>query len=186
MKKALFFTVLSLICFIPGILLPILSIKLNTNIDAQMAAFSIEALNQTRSIIGTIQELWKGSNKFVAFLIAFFSIAVPVIKSLLLFNAHLSSELQFKQKILKILDKIGKWSMADVFVVAIFICYLSTTNETQSHSENLSVFGMSLKINVGLKFDSQIGIGFYFFLGYCIFSLLGISLFKNHLESSTS
>ena len=53
---------------------------------------------------------------------------------------------------------IGKWSMADVFVVGVFIAYLSTkSNEAIS---------------------AELYEGFYYFTGYCLISLAAIQAMK--------
>jgi uncharacterized paraquat-inducible protein A len=49
----------------------------------------------------------------------------------------------------------GKWSMADVFVVAVFLAFLAFSN-----------------MQVGIPTESRVLIGLYFFLGYCLLSLL--------------
>jgi uncharacterized paraquat-inducible protein A len=57
---------------------------------------------------------------------------------------------------------IAKWSMADVFVVALFIAYLAA-NATQSSGDPAAP---SL-----VAFDARFGSGFYWFAAYCVCSL---------------
>jgi len=54
----------------------------------------------------------------------------------------------------KAVGRIGKWSMADVFVVATFLSYLSFSN-----------------MNSGIDTEAKTLVGLYFFLAYCILSI---------------
>ncbi len=53
---------------------------------------------------------------------------------------------------------ISKWSMADVFVVGVFIAFLSLKT-----NENLS---------------AELRSGFYYFTAYCILSIVAVQLIK--------
>jgi uncharacterized paraquat-inducible protein A len=55
---------------------------------------------------------------------------------------------------------IAKWSMADVFVVAILIAYLAAIASQATPGTTALV-----------AFQAHFGIGFYFFAAYCIFAL---------------
>jgi len=117
----------------------------------------LPAYNKTRSILGTVQELYDGKQFLVAFLIGLFSIIVPTIKSLLMI---LSSMMADKASAVsnKIIRFISKWSMADVFVVAIIVAFLAA-NATQQTEKLFSL-------------EAEFGEGFYYFLGYCLLSIL--------------
>ena len=58
-------------------------------------------------------------------------------------------------------EVIAKWSMADVFVVALFVAYLAATA-----SQSTPGAGPPL-----VAFTAQFGAGFYWFAAYCVFSL---------------
>jgi uncharacterized paraquat-inducible protein A len=58
---------------------------------------------------------------------------------------------------------IAKWSMADVFVVAVLIAYLAA-EATQTPPGEASAVPL-------MAFDATFGPGFYWFAGYCLFSL---------------
>ncbi len=57
--------------------------------------------------------------------------------------------------------RIGKWSMADVFVVATFLSYLSFSN-----------------MNSGIDTEAKTLVGLYFFLAYCILSIASSQLIE--------
>ena len=75
---------------------------------------------------------------------------------------------------------IGKWSMADVFVVAIFLAILSTNHADTFSRETLSLFGFGISIDISTQTLSAAGDGFFYFVGYCLVSLLA-----SHLATTT-
>ncbi len=119
----------------------------------------IEAYNKTRSIAGTVKELFSSGNGFVGFLVMLFSIVIPVTKILLMLVGSCFYDSKNSRKAFLISSVISKWSMADVFVIAIIVAFMAA---------NASNMGGLL--NLGARFE----FGFYFFLGYCIFSILSM------------
>ncbi len=121
----------------------------------------LPAYAKTRSIIGTVEELYNAKQFLVAFLIALFSIIVPALKCLLMMiSAAIKNKLgQISESITRF---ISKWSMADVFVVAVIVAYLAA-NSTK-HTEEL------------FTLNAQFGEGFYYFLAYCLLSILSMQV----------
>ena len=152
---ALVLIIVSLICLYPGLFEPILSIMIGADIPI---LGRIELQNSTNSIISTIKTLYEEGNPLVAFLILFFSVVVPILKAVMLLLVLFMPSMPRKESIYNFVYIIGKWSMADVFVVGILIAYLGT----QSNS------------NV----DATLHEGFYYFLAYCIISLFAIQVMK--------
>ena len=68
--------------------------------------------------------------------------------------------------------------MADVFVVAIFIAYLSTHSQPNNSSHEAQIMGFNIKFGVNLALKSKLGSGFYFFLAYCLTSLTALQIFS--------
>lgn len=135
---------------IPGIFLPMLSMS------AQYGGKELFSYRQ--SIYEAIETLWNGGNYLVAFLIALFSIAVPLLKGFLMLWVFFLGNYNFKHKAHAFVFTIGKWSMADVFAVGVFISYLAG-----KASGNL---------------DAILEPGFYYFTGYCIVSLSSLQTMK--------
>jgi len=76
----------------------------------------------TFSVISGIQNLYHDKQYFLAFIIFFFSVVFPIVKlcSLgVLWVVRLKEEHQ--KSILYWLELLGKWSMLDVFVVAVIV-----------------------------------------------------------------
>ena len=152
---ALIIIIISLIFLIPGLWLPILSLEIGADIPL-MGRF--ELYNETQSILTTIQRLHEDGSTFVAILILLFSVIVPVAKAVVLMIALLAKNLRSRAAMHKFVGIIGKWSMADVVVVGVFLSFLATrSNEA---------------INATLHE------GFYYFLAYCIISIIGIQVLK--------
>jgi|TARA_B100001971_G_C18081036_1_gene478329 hypothetical protein len=121
----------------------------------------IELYSNTRSIAGTVKELFRSGNGVVAFLVMLFSVIIPVTKILLMLLGSYFNNSNNSRKAYIISSVISKWSKADVFVVAIIVAFMAA---------NASTMGGSL--NLGARFEY----GFYFFLAYCIFSVLSIQV----------
>jgi hypothetical protein len=119
----------------------------------------IEVYSQTRSIVGSVRHLYSVGSNAAATLILLFSIIVPLTKSLLVSWAVLQSNLGRRRRTLFFVETIAKWSMADVFAVAVMIAYLAA-QASQSASGTAIV-----------SFSASFGAGFYWFAGYCLTSL---------------
>ena len=136
--------------------------SLAENQDIEMTAHfhgNIYYYYQNKSAMSLITTLLKQNNYVVGLTLLSFSIIIPIFK--LLFTMLICSFSYFKRnKTLIIITKIiGKWSMADVFVAACFLSFLSFNN-------------MSNQIET----ESNVLLGLYFFLAYVIISLTSSSL----------
>ena len=117
----------------------------------------VEVFRNSRSIIDTIAALYQSHHFVVAMLVGLFSIVIPAVKLITMLILLLPVTPLIKQRLSKMISVIGKWSMADVFVVAIIVTYMAGNT--------------SAGMGDMLKTQSQFEIGFYYFLGYCIFSI---------------
>ena len=127
---------------------------------------------QNKSVLKLIELLYNGGNFFVAIMIIIFSIVFPAIKLISSFIIFLSPNSNFSKNSTPIIDKIGKWSMADVFVAASWLSYFSFANT-----------------EMAIQTGSNTLIGLYFFTAFVIFSMVsGIYLkrtvIKMHKEAS--
>ena len=122
----------------------------------------IEVYGQTRSIVGSVRHLYSVGSNTAATLILLFSILVPLTKSALVTWAVLQSHIERRGRILHLVEVIAKWSMADVFAVAVIIAYLAAqASQTAPGATSSSV----------VSFHASFGSGFYWFAGYCLSSL---------------
>jgi Paraquat-inducible protein A len=123
----------------------------------------VEVYTQTRSILGAVRNLYDVGSPIPATLILLFSVVVPLTKALLVVAAAFMRDAAGRQRVVNFVAAIGKWSMADVFVVALFITYLAA-EATQT------VPGQAGSAPL-MAFDASFGAGFYWFAAYCLFSL---------------
>ena len=140
----------SAIFLLVGIVAPMLTVVAQTEVTLLgEVVFQYES----RSIIGTARHLASGGNFPIALLLFAFSVLIPVAKLLLSFVALGRIGKRSKQRALNCIRLIGKWSMTDVFVVAIVLAFLSTESKAFT--------------------DAALGPGLYFFAGYGLLSLVG-------------
>ena len=172
-------TVIALACLHIGLTYPMLEITaLERNLDigalpikTNVMGFSVD-LNieqvfrgdmifyyQSKSVLELVGTLFDQKNWVVAISILSFSILFPLLKliftCMMLFGARVGNT-GLGQFFVKY---AGKWSMADVFVVAVFLAYLAFSN-----------------MQVGITTESNVLAGLYFFLGYCLLSILSSHL----------
>jgi len=165
LKQMLNPTIISFLEATGGDLRKIILEKLTPQITAalQKGVDNVEVYEQTRSIISSVQRLYEVGSPLPATLILLFSVIVPLGKAALVAWAMFVKDAARRARTLHFVELIAKWSMADVFVVALFIAYLaakaSTTVPGPSASPALVVF------------TAHFGPGFYWFTAYCLFSL---------------
>ncbi|MFT4667339.1 MAG: paraquat-inducible protein A [Polaribacter sp.] len=146
---------LSLLCLYPGLFQPIMSIDITPKLPLVGEVTLYESI---QSIVKTVDTLYENDNKLVAFLILLFSIIVPIIKAVVLLLILFVRKLSSRKALYNFVHMIGKWSMADVFVVGVFLAFLAT------------------KSNDG--FHAELHNGFYYFLAYCLISLVAIQIME--------
>jgi hypothetical protein len=134
---------------------PSLTASLTRNID------DVEVFQQTRSIVGSVRRLYEVGSPVPATLILLFSVVVPFAKTVLVAWAVFAADGERRRRTLAFVETIAKWSMADVFVVALFITYLAAMA-----SQSAPAAGPPL-----VSFVAEFGPGFYWFAAYCVFSL---------------
>lgn len=181
-----FLNIAAISLFIPGILMPMFS--LNTDMLAQIGNSGISStiVNKELSLLQTVQELWQDERLVVAALIFAFSICIPIFKTLIVTFAYFKRGSSLERRLISFVASIGKWSMADVFVVAVFLAILSTNHASTQSTESLNMFGFKLDILISSETLSQVGNGFYFFAGYCLFSLLATQITQSSLKASVN
>jgi paraquat-inducible protein A len=180
-----FFNLIAIALFIPGILLPMFSFNMAMTANVSGAKITNTIIDKNLSLLQTIQELWQDDRLLVALLIFSFSLLIPVLKFILLSIAYTNKNSRLEVIVYKFISQIGKWSMADVFVVAIFLAVLSTNHAETAAQQQLVLFGFKLDFIVSSETLSALGPGFYYFTGYCLLSLLGTAIGSSSINSKT-
>jgi len=108
--------------------------------------FSYEA----KSVVSTIRDLLGSHDVVLGGLVLFFSVVVPLVKSGLVLFATMASGAARDQAV-RIVHAVGRWSMADVFVVAVLLAMLALGRDPATRATT--------------------GPGLYFFAGSCLVAL---------------
>lgn len=186
-------TLISVTFLILGIFLPMIEI------DARLNSFVFSLFNQDLSfgeqtmfyqsksitdITTTLMESKGFDLKLVGALIFAFSILFPLLK-LLLTSVYVFSDKAKNSRIIQtIIFNLGKWSMADVFVVAMFMAYIGfyglVDSQLQMIESNRGGFGIET-INY-----SKLAPGALFFTTYCLLSIISSYFVKVGDEKLTS
>src|SRR4029450_7924444 len=85
----------------------------------------VEVFQQTRSIVGSVRRLYEVGSPVPATLILLFSVIVPFVKTARGGWERFAANEARRRPTLAFVEAIAKWSMADVFVVALFITYVA-------------------------------------------------------------
>ena len=139
----------SMICLAVGLSAPIFSLKAYT---ALPMLGEVVLKFEAKSVLTTVLSLLRSGSLFIAILVATFSIITPMIKILVAIIVVQHRWPVLHRSAVEFIKAIGKWSMADVFVVAIFVAYFAASGDEFS--------------------DANLGIGLYFFTTYCLLSLI--------------
>ena len=145
----LFGALAAMLTLIWGLITPILMVTIHKEVEY---IGDIVLSFESKGVIGSIVKLFEGGDIVVALVIVLFSVIVPVLKVLALLFVSVFIESKFAHIIVRFFKMIGKWSMVDVFVVAVFLVYLTA--------------------NKGDVSRAQVEVGLYFFLAYVIVSML--------------
>jgi hypothetical protein len=172
-------TLVSVIFLVLGITFPMI------DIDARLNAFTISLMGepisfdeqiiyfQSKSILDVTQTLWQGHGwdlKLVGTLVFCFSIVFPLTKLILSAFYLFSEKVATNKWVQQIIFHLGKWSMADVFVVAMFMAYIGfygiITSQLSSISNNPNGYAVET-----LNY-SRLAPGAMYFTAYCILSVV--------------
>lgn len=179
------FTIIALGLFFPGIVLPMFALNMDMTVTMTGAGINSQLLDKELSILNTVSELWQQNRIVVAVLIFVFSVVIPLTKTSLLTFVYFIKDNKRQQVIGNFVAAIGKWSMADVFVVAIFLAVLSTNHTDNAEQHQLSFFGMQIAFEISTQTLSNVGVGFYYFVGYCLLSLLGSQIMLSAIKKTS-
>lgn len=128
----------------------------------QKSAADIPVYEQTRSILGSVRRLYEVGSPVPATLILLFSVIVPFGKILLVAWALTLRDARIRHRTLTFVEAIARWSMADVFVVALFIAFLAAQASQSANPQAEPPL---------IAFTAHFGTGFYWFAAYCVVSL---------------
>ena len=171
-------TTISIVLLILGISMPMIDIdarlnSFNINLMGNDISFDEQVLYfQSKSITDVTQTLIQSrgiDTKIVGVLVFLFSIIFPFLKlslsSMFLFSDRIRRSTWAKN----IIFYLGKWSMADVFVVAIFMAYIGFYGIISSQLNEIAAGDAYTVETINY---SQLSPGALFFTSYCILSII--------------
>jgi len=168
------------------------------NIDARIDSLDIEFMQkqisfedqmlffQSKSILEVVQILMKNGDLqtiMVGVLILLFSIIFPLLKMTSVLVLKLNRNLRKHHWIDFMAYKTGKWSMADVFVVAIFMAFIGFRGILSSQLDQLNHAVTRAEIITTDQSNLQVGI--LFFTAFVILGILFSSLTKKSIANET-
>jgi len=140
---------------------------------------------QSKSIVDVTRTLIKGHTwdlKLVGLMILLFSIVLPFSK-MLLTTFYLFVERARSSAVVKtVIFYLGKWSMADVFVVAIFMSYIGFYGLINSQLSGMAGGG-SESVSIETVNYSKLSPGIIFFTFYCFFSIVLSTLIHRNVDN---
>lgn len=176
----------SLIVLFAGLTAPMIEIdarfqQVNFLLIGEQITFNDQVIFfQSKSILQVIDILFdtgKVDSLFVGILILVFSIVFPVAKLISTQIYLAGSEKLRKKKILKFFAfKSGKWSMADVYVIAIFMAYIGFQGILDNQLSNLNMETESL-VSISTN-KTSLQPGFIIFIGFVLYSLILSTILK--------
>jgi hypothetical protein len=149
----LYLNILSLISLLFGLITPIFSFLVQH--DLPVIGYAVLEF-ESNTLISSIMKLFTQDNYFVAGIIFVFSIIFPLLK-IFIVSVALFVKNNILLKVINISSLLSKWSMIDVYVLSIFLVYLSS-----SKSDTIV---------------SEIQAGFYMFFSYVVLSLISSSMY---------
>ena len=139
----------AMITLIFGLITPLLMVTIHKEVEY---LGDIVLSFESKGVLGSILKLFENGDIIVALVIVLFSVFVPILKVSTLLFVSIFMKSGFAHSLVKFFKLIGKWSMVDVFVVAVFLVYLTA--------------------NKGEVSRAEIEVGLYFFLAYVLVSML--------------
>jgi paraquat-inducible protein A len=137
----------SLVLFAVGVTATALSLVTSKEVAGiGTVVFSFEA----KSVASTIRDLLASHDLVLGGLVLLFSIVVPLAKAVLLLFAT-TAHGAARDRAVQLVHLVGRWSMADVFVVAVLLAMLALGRDPATRATT--------------------GPGLYFFAGYCLVAL---------------
>jgi uncharacterized paraquat-inducible protein A len=151
----------SLVFMVLGLMYPFMTFDFEFQMEGLLSMFGSglsKELTKTYSIPEVMKLLFKNGYYFVGTLIGLFAVVIPILKAILTFVFLFNKNL----KLYSFISFIGKFAMADVFCVGIFIAFLYTQ------------FNQGMKV----KILADIEIGYYYFVTYVILNIISVILLK--------
>ncbi|MNS94757.1 Paraquat-inducible protein A [compost metagenome] len=122
--------------------------------------------------------------KIVGILMVLFSIVFPLLKMFSSLGYYYSNKLRENKWIQFFVMKSGKWSMADVMVIAIFMAYIGFNGMISNQFEKFN--NVTDELELVTTNGTALQAGFYLFFTYVVLSLFLSGFLVKRNQTSTS
>jgi hypothetical protein len=169
---------ISLLLLVTGLLLPMIEIdarisRMSFTLLGENVSFSDQVLYyKSKSILEVVWLMFRQSRidvLVVGVLVLVFSVLFPLMKQLSSLIFVFSQRMRSNKAIRFMVFRTGKWSMADVMVIAIFMSYIGFSGIITEQLRQIESITSSVEILTTNK--SSLLTGFFFFTAFAIFSL---------------
>lgn len=150
LQRTIAFTFASLLLYFPANMLPILKVESITGAQAN-------------TIVGGVIQFWQTGDYPVAIIIFTASVMIPVLKILALgwlcYAAKVGHHPHGMTRLYRITELVGRWSMVDVFVVAILVAVVQLGSVISIHPGPAAVSFASvviLTMLAAISFDPRL------------------------------
>ncbi len=177
---------------VSGIMLPMLDIEAKiatlkfTILDSTIIFENQILFFQSKSISDLVSLLLDSGEArmiLVGILLVMFSIIFPTLKLVATYMYYYSKSIIGNNPITRFFAlKSTKWSMADVFVVSIFMAYLGLDGVVNNELRRLE--GRGDPVNIITTNGTHLEMGFYLFLGF-VFTSFVLSMMVEHKRSAS-
>lgn len=190
------YLLLTAICFVfllAGLLLPMIEIdariaEMSFNLLGEPITFQDQVLYYKSKSILEVVKLMMTQNRldliFVGALVLTFSVLFPVTKLISSILYLKSKDFEASKFIQFMIFKTGKWSMADVMVIAIFMAYIGFSGIITEQLKQIENITETIDILTTNK--SSLLTGFYAFTSFAILSLLTSHRLQYHVDGQES
>jgi hypothetical protein len=156
----------SLVFFVIGISSPVLTASVKGQ-HMLVGGFVIET--DSKGILSTVRTLFHSGNWMISSLLAGFSIGIPIFKGGAVLVTLLQTSAAKREKVGRLLEAIGKWSLTDVVVAAVLLAVFSL-NAIKS-------------ADGGVTAVPRLALGF--FIGYCVLAAFTSALLRRSARQRT-
>jgi hypothetical protein len=169
---------ISLLLLVTGLMLPMIEIdarisKMSFTLLGESIAFSDQVLYyKSKSILEVVWLMFRQSRvdvMIVGVLVLVFSVLFPLMKQVASLIFVFSERTRENKLVRFMVFKTGKWSMADVMVIAIFMSYIGFSGIITEQLKQIESIATTVEILTTNK--SSLLTGFFFFTAFAVFSL---------------
>jgi hypothetical protein len=179
-KHEFFFLTLTTVCFLAtGLLLPMIEIdarvsEMSFSLLGEPIHFEDQILYDNNKSIRDVVQVMIVEERFdlmvVGFLVLLFSVLFPLSKLIASVLYVYINKLRNSKFIKFLIFRTGKWSMADVMVIAIFMAFIGFSGILREQLQQIEVNSENLDLLTTNA--SRLQIGFFTFMSFAILGLL--------------